>query len=164
MVAGFASSLGLLTEYKKGVSYHDKFLEYLIYLSEQEPTEEAPDGPSAAYDWLILCSEDLTREGKPLPGIIRGFSADVMGDTIRDETEKKRPRPKHPEEKRGRKRVYFIRDKALDIAILALVREGWTEVNNDEKIPVKPYEENDWADSAVFALAVATGISFWTIK
>ena len=54
---GFASSLGLLTEYQKGVSYHDKFLEYLIRLKEQEPTKESPNGPVTAHDLLVQHSE-----------------------------------------------------------------------------------------------------------
>ena len=61
---GFASSLGFLTEYEKGISYHDEIPEYLINLYVQEPTEEAPNGPVAAYDLLVQYSEDLILEGK----------------------------------------------------------------------------------------------------
>ena len=173
---GFASSLGLSTKYKKDVFYHDKFLERLISLSEQEPTDEAPYGPVVSYDLLIQHSEVLIREGKRLPEILKAFIADVLADTHRDKGEKKRPRPKHPDESAGRKRVYFIRDKALDIAILALVQEGWTEVGNESKIPDKKdegkeldnpeqrYEDDAWADSAVFGVAAATGYSFGVVK
>ena len=161
----FLSSLGPLTEYQKGVSYHDKFLEDFIRRSEQEPTKEAPNGHVAAYDLLIQYSEDLIRKGSRLPKILRPFAADVLADTRRDEAEKKRPRPKHPHERAGRKRVYFFRDKALDIAILALVREGWQEVRNEKKIPSNwPYLDREWADSAVFGVAVATGKTFAAVK
>ena len=163
MEDGFASSLGLLTEYQKGVSYRDKFLEYLICLSKQEPTDEAPDGPVAAYDLLIQYSEDLIREGKPIPEILRGFLAEVLADTRRDEAEKKRPRPKHQKEKPGNNRVHFIRDKALDVAILALVREGWTEVADESNIRTDKMGR-EWANSAVFAVSTATGIKFDTVK
>lgn len=162
---GFASSLGLLTEYQKGVSYRDKLLEDLIRLYEQEPTKETPNGPVTAYDLLVQYSEDLIREGKQFPQILRPFAADVLADTRRDEAEKKRPRPKHPRERAGRKRIFFIRDKGWDIAILALVREGWTEVGNEDKIPSDwPYSDSDWANSAVFGVAVATGKSFGAVK
>ena len=162
---GFASSLGLLTEYQKGVSYDDKFLEDLIRLYKQEPTKETPNAPVTAYDLLVQYSEDLIHEGKQFPQILRPFAAEVMGDTRRDEAEKKRPRPKHPHERAGRKRIYSIRDKGLDIAILALVREGWTEVGNEDKIPSdRPYSDSDWANSAVFGVAVATGNSFGAVK
>lgn len=159
----FASSLGPLTEYKKGVFYPDKFLEYLICLSKQEPTDEAPDGPVAAYDLLIHYSEDLIREGKPIPEILRGFLAEVLADTRRDEAEKKRPRPKHQKEKPGNNRVHFIRDKALDVAILALVREGWTEVADESNIRTDKMGR-EWANSAVSAVSTATGIKFDTVK
>ena len=165
MEDGFASSLGRLTEYEKGVFYSDNYLEYLIGVSQQKPTEEAPNDPVTAYDLLIQHSENLIREGKPLPEILRGFLLDVLADTRRDEAKKKRPRPKHPHERAGRKRIYFIRDKGWDIAILALVREGWTEVGNEDKIPSdRPYSDSDWANSAIFGVAVATGNSFGAVK
>ena len=163
MVDWFASSLGCLTEYEKGVSYHDKFLERLISLSEQEPTKEAPDGPVAAYDLLIQYSEDLIRDGKRLPEILASFSADVLADARRDKAEKKRPRPKCQKEKPGYKRAHFIRNKALDIAILALVREGWTEVG-DESIIKTDKKGREWANSAVFAVGRSTNNEFWTVK
>ena len=163
---GFASSLGFLTEYEKGISYHDEILEYLLNLYVQEPTEEAPKGPVAAYDLLVQYSEDLILEGKPIPKILRKFAADVLADTRRDEAEKKRPRPKHPHERAGRKRICSIRNKGLDITILALVREGWTEVGNEANIPSyrPPYSDSDWANSAVFGVAVATDKRFFTVK
>ena len=162
---GFASSLGFLTEYEKGISYHDEIPEYLLNLYVQEPTEEAPNVSVAAYDFLVQYSEDLILEGKTIPKILRKFAADVLADTRRDEAEKKRPRPKHPHERAGRKRKFSIRDKGLDIATLALVREGWTEVRNEDKIPSNwPYSDSDWADSAVFGVAVATGKTFAAVK
>ena len=173
---GFASSLGLLTEHEKRISYHEKHLESLLNLSEQEPTEEAPNGPVAAYDLLVQILEDSSREGKLFPQILRPFTADVFADTRRDKAEKKRPRPKHPNEKPGKKKIFHIRDKGLDIVVLALVREGWLEVGNESNIPDEKEERNElenpeqrydvdaWANSAVFGVAIATGMSFSAVK
>ena len=173
---GFASSLGLLTEHEKRISYHEKHLESLLNLSEQEPTEEAPNGPVAAYDLLVQILEDSSREGKLFPQILRPFAADVFADTRRDKAEKKHPRPKHPNEKPGKKKIFHIWDKGLDIVVLALVREGWLEVGNESNIPDEKeernklenpeqrYEDDAWANSAIFGVAIATGMSFSAVK
>ena len=178
VIDGYASSLGLLTKYEKGITYTEEFLEHLLNLYEQKPPEEAPTAPTIAYDLIVQHLEDLAREGKQPPPILWSFAADVYADTRRDKAEKKRPRPKHPNEKPGRKRNCYIRDKALDIAVLALVREGWLEVGNEDKIPLKKqeekekklenpkqrYEDDAWANSAIFGVAIATGMSFSAVK
>ena len=114
-----------------------------------------------AYDYLLQVASHLLRDYEPLPENLREWLVDVLDDMV--SKEEKRPYPKKetpgPDEFAN-----FARDNAIRITTLLLVRGGWTEVGNEASIKTDDKTGKEWTNSAVFAVAKATGMSFEAVK
>ena len=119
------------------------------------------DKSRLAYDYLLQVASHLLRDYEPLPENLREWLVDVLDDMV--SKEEKRPYPKKetpgPDEFAN-----YARDNAIRITTLLLVRGGWTEVGNEASIKTDDKTGKEWTNSAVFAVAKATGMSFEVVK
>ena len=115
--------------YREGEDISDT-IEGLIRVSEQEPINGEENRPLLAYD-TIACMSSLLRLGpRPIPDALSDFAHDVLEDTIKDETDKKRPRPT----KRGRRiDTNLARDYGLCYTYEQMLNWGYIRFRIEKK-------------------------------
>ena len=115
--------------YREGKDISDT-IEGLIRVSEQEPINGEENRPLLAYDTLAYMSSLLRLGPRPIPDALSDFAHDVLEDTSKDETDKKRPRPT----KRGRRiDTNLARDYGLCYTYDQMLHWGYIKFRIEKK-------------------------------